>query len=313
MQTIYLVTPSYNAVRTIDETIWSVVSQVGDIQIRYHVQDGGSQDGTQQKLERWDMRIKQGSMLLPARVEFTWASISDRGMYDAISKGFEFLRIAEDAFMSWINADDALWPGALQAIANLAGEHPTVDWIMGWITAFDNNGRVTHIQRNPHYASDLIAGGLADGIHWPFVQQESTFWRRRLWDAVGGISSDMCFAGDWDLWRRFAGVAKLCHVNRQLGGFWVRPNQKSQNMDSYRAEIAQIAPLSERRNRFRALLSSGDILAPIPTLVQTEDGVWLKGEREAEIRAKMAAKLYKGLSWIPCAERQLLHRMWGVK
>ena len=50
-QTIYMVTPSLNAAETIDDTIWSILSQRGAGNIRYHIQDGGSTDGTIVKLQ----------------------------------------------------------------------------------------------------------------------------------------------------------------------------------------------------------------------------------------------------------------------
>jgi len=50
-KTVYVVTPCMNAAETIDRTIMSVVSQAGDVKIRFHVQDGGSTDGTQALLE----------------------------------------------------------------------------------------------------------------------------------------------------------------------------------------------------------------------------------------------------------------------
>jgi hypothetical protein len=39
-QVIVVVTPVYNAVKFIDETIASVISQRGEFTIRYHIQDG---------------------------------------------------------------------------------------------------------------------------------------------------------------------------------------------------------------------------------------------------------------------------------
>jgi len=53
-----IVTPCLDAARYIDETIFSVLSQAGPFRIRYHVQDGGSTDGTLEKLARWRRLIE---------------------------------------------------------------------------------------------------------------------------------------------------------------------------------------------------------------------------------------------------------------
>src|SRR5690348_713439 len=96
-----IVTPVLNGAETIDRAIWSIVSQSGDIDIRYHVQDGGSTDGTLEKLKSWAKKLGMSSELLPGKVRFTFRSEPDSGMYDAINKGFAGMQIASDGFMSW--------------------------------------------------------------------------------------------------------------------------------------------------------------------------------------------------------------------
>ena len=48
-----IVTPVFNGARFLDETILSVLAQAGPFGLRYHVQDGGSTDGTVEKLAAW--------------------------------------------------------------------------------------------------------------------------------------------------------------------------------------------------------------------------------------------------------------------
>src|SRR5205807_178820 len=125
----------------------------------------------------------------------------------------------------------------LATIAQLGNDLPTIDWIIGWPAWFDDSGRFTAIDRQPRFPHSILSAGLADGIHWPFVQQESTFWRKRLWDRAGGLNPAFRLAGDWDLWSRFARTATLVHVNRQLGAFHVRLGQQSTDLDAYWREV----------------------------------------------------------------------------
>ena len=60
------------------------------------------------------------------------------------------------------------------------------------------------------------------------VPQETLFWRRRLWDRVGGINPSFQFAMDWDLLLRFqAAGARMTRVPSFLGGFRIHAQQKT--------------------------------------------------------------------------------------
>ena len=48
---------------------------------------------------------------------------------------------------------------------------------------------------------------------YKYVQQESTLWRRSLWDKVGGINPELKLAGDFDLWLKFSRHEKLYVTN----------------------------------------------------------------------------------------------------
>jgi len=67
---VYIVTPCLNARQFIDICIDSVISQAGDFYIRYHIQDGGSDDGTIQKLSAWKDRIDSGHYQMFCRGNF---------------------------------------------------------------------------------------------------------------------------------------------------------------------------------------------------------------------------------------------------
>ena len=97
-----IVTPSYNSARFIDETVMGIVSQAGAFRIRYHVQDGGSTDGTLARLERWAQILSSGSFpVLCLGVEFSFLGEKDGGMYDAINRGFDRLNPGGDEYMTY--------------------------------------------------------------------------------------------------------------------------------------------------------------------------------------------------------------------
>jgi len=277
MPDFFIVIPVLNACWTIDRTIWSVATQTGGLSIHYHVQDGGSTDGTLERIRSWADRLARIGADLPSSLTFTFSSQADGGMYDAIARGFAAMPVGPAGWMGWCNADDTLWPGALEAIGAMGSDLPDVEWAMGWPSAVDALGRVLALQPWKRFPRAVLACGLADGVHWPFVQQESTFWRRSLWDRAGSVCTSMRLAGDWDLWLRFAHHAPLVHLQRQVGAFCFRPGQQSADVRSYRAEIEAIEPQSSRQRRLR--LAARPDLTSIEIATPDADGRWRRARR----------------------------------
>lgn len=231
----FVVTPCLNVAETIDRTIQSVVSQGKEFKLRYHVQDGGSTDGTLDRLRYWDNRIKQQAEF--AHVEFTWASIRDDGMYDALQAGFDSLDIRPEDFMTWINGDDVLMPDAFSVVAKIAAFDKSIDWIGGAIRVIDIGDKVVFEQANPT-PTQVIRAGLCDGKHWRHLQQEGMFFRKSLWFKSKHALSGFRYAGDWRLWQEFAKHTDYYQTDKALGAFRSRPGQLSKAFQKvYEAEI----------------------------------------------------------------------------
>ncbi|WP_432748534.1 glycosyltransferase family 2 protein [Pectinatus frisingensis] len=73
---ISIITVSYNAVKTIEQTIQSVLKQTYD-NIEYIIIDGGSTDGTVDVIKKYEDKIAH------------WVSEPDDGIYDAMNKGID--------------------------------------------------------------------------------------------------------------------------------------------------------------------------------------------------------------------------------
>lgn len=248
---IYIVTPTYNSAETIANTITSVINQGGDMEIHYHVQDGGSTDGTLNILENFNHVINEEKDTYK-KVTFTYSSEPDNGMYDAIAKGFEKILPENNVWMGWINSDDTLADGALEFISEVVIKMGSiVSWITGIQTVRVDDGSLSI--HDVKYSSELISKGLCDGNHWWFLQQEGTFWRKGLWDSIDKYQfRRFKYAGDWSLWYYFANKgAILFQARRSLGIFHVRHGQLSQSgLETYMDEIDSIVPLKVRRENF---------------------------------------------------------------
>ena len=87
---ISIVTVSYNAVLTIEQTILSVINQTYP-NVEYIIIDGGSTDGTVDIIKKYADKIAY------------WVSEPDKGIYDAMNKGG--LKATGD-FIQFLNAGD---------------------------------------------------------------------------------------------------------------------------------------------------------------------------------------------------------------
>lgn len=244
-QWVYVCTPVFNAVNTIDQTIQSVISQAGVFFLHYHIQDGGSTDGTIEKIKSWSLIIDMHPELVNcSSLTFSYESAADSGMYDALSKGFERLQVTKNALMTWINADDILVPGAISTISKIFKEHPNESWIIPSTFTVGVNSEHRGIGASYHPSTpQQIANGSCNGNKVAFIQQEGSFFKSDLWFAVGGLNSDLKLAGDWDLWRRMALVTNPLYTSYKLGVFRKRPGQLGSNTSGYASEINDILKL----------------------------------------------------------------------
>ena len=100
---IVLVTAAYNAERYIEEAICSVLQQ-GYPNLEYYVVDGASTDATVEIIKKYEKQISG------------WISEPDRGVYDAINKGFAQ---STGQIMGWLNANDKLHTDGLFVVGSV--------------------------------------------------------------------------------------------------------------------------------------------------------------------------------------------------
>ncbi len=269
-----IVTPVLNGEKFINETILSVVSQAGPFSIRYHVQDGGSADKTIKLLTAWKNRLANDFPINCDGIDFSFASEPDRGLYDAVNRGFAACG-SSDA-MAWINADDRYEPGAFVTVAEIFDAHSDIDWVTGRPTVINEAGGMLSVSPITPFPQKAINAGIFEGrFARPFIQQEGTFWRSALWEKAGGLNANFRFAGDFDLWRRFAAQTDLVFVDATLGCFRRRAGQLSADMTRYHAEID--SSLSPREIETRARVAKGYAKAAFKyrVLVRHYGGPWV--------------------------------------
>ena len=204
---ISIVTVCYNMENYIEQTILSVLSQEYP-NLEYIIVDGGSTDNTLNIINKYKSKISK------------IISEPDYGMYDAINKGFN---ASTGDVLAWLNADDSYFPWTLKTISSIFAEYEEVNWIAG-IPAFLDEERnltniYTHAAARPTKA--IANGWFREGVYG-YLQQEGMFWRRNLYFNSGGLDINYKYAGDFELWTRFALQSDLVSVAIPLGAFMKR-------------------------------------------------------------------------------------------
>jgi glycosyltransferase involved in cell wall biosynthesis len=268
--TVSVVTPSLDQGRFLSACIESVSSQGVDVE--HVVMDGGSHDETRTVLKRYGDRLA------------LWHSGPDAGIYAALNDGFA--RTSGDV-MGWLNADDMYAPGALATVLDVFDAFPEVEWLTSSFAATANEqGHVFDVKRVISFDRRAFRRGFnlpRPGAYAQyFIPQESTFWRRSLWERTGGLDSGLRLAGDFDLWSRFYRSAELWCVRALLGIFRSHPAQKSRAYGEYLAEAE---------------------------LVLERDGGRRYSTVEAAIRSHVARQVTNQRIWrLPTRARQRLER-----
>lgn len=201
---IALVTPSYNHGRYLDATIDSILAQ-NYPNLHYHIQDGGSLDGT------LDILRSRGDIA-------SWRSEPDSGQSQAINRGFAD---TDSDIMAYLNSDDTLLPGTLAYVANFFLARPDIDIVYGHRIFIDRDGlEVGRAVLPAHHGQALR---YAD-----YIPQGTMFWRRRVWQAVGPIDEKFHYALDWDFLLRAQDKGiKFCRLPRFLACFRIHDQQKT--------------------------------------------------------------------------------------
>ena len=166
--TISIVTPSFNQAQFLEDTIESVLDQDYP-RLEYVVQDGGSDDGSREILDRYSRRLDH------------WESAPDDGQAGALNRGFA--RTTGEV-MAYLNSDDLLLPGALSYVARFLHDHPEVDVVYGHRVLIDERGREIGRQVIPRHGDRVLS--WAD-----FIPQETVFRRRAAWEQAGATRREL--------------------------------------------------------------------------------------------------------------------------
>lgn len=201
---ISIVTPVYNAIETLPETLASIRAQDYPA-IEHVVVDAVSTDGTLELLREEE---RAGRIVL--------ISEPDEGLSDAFNKGVD---AATGELVGWLNGDDLYAPGALSAVAAAYAENPEREWFTGRCKIIGADGGETRKAVTAY--KNFLLGRFSIGLFLTnnFVSSPATFVRRDVLDEVGALDKRFKYSADYDLWLRLARRSNPVIIDAEVAGF----------------------------------------------------------------------------------------------
>jgi len=216
---ITVVTPSYNQVDYLEETIRSVLLQ-GYPDLEYVVIDGGSDDGSVELIRKYEGLLDG------------WVSEPDRGQTHALNKGFER---STGRIRAYLNSDDVFEPGALQSVAEAFSDGH--DWVVGRVSCFFEG-------EGSFFPFPMLPG--SSFTRWFLscpVPQPGAFWSASLHQRVGPFREDLDYVMDYEFWLRMRfGLGVEPHrIAAPLARYRLHRNSKSVGSSGrFAAEIGAV-------------------------------------------------------------------------
>src|SRR3984893_19285852 len=171
---ITLVTAVYNGVEYLEATMRSIVNQ-GYPNLEYIVVDDGSTDGTGEIIRKYEGAVS------------CWFRQANQGLFAALNAGFAR---STGEIMGWLNSSDLLQGNGLFTVGSVfrafgaetgAAGLREVEWITGRPTKISATGMTIDVLPVPRWSRGRFLAGANK-----YIQHESTFWGRRLWESAGG-------------------------------------------------------------------------------------------------------------------------------
>lgn len=182
--------------------------------------DGGSQDGTIEILKNYKDRV-------------CWYSNPDNGQSAAINRGW---KLQNGDIYGWLNSDDLLYPGALQAVNSFFSTHPDIDIVYGNCDYINSFGQVIGgYPTRPFDYSDLFINATN------FLPQPATFIRKRVLVSSGYLNEELHYTMDYEFWLRAGLRHNIAHIPQKLACLRIHHQAKSvQSLERFAFELVQI-------------------------------------------------------------------------
>lgn len=182
---VSIITVCYNSVKTLEQTIQSVLGQDYP-EIEYIVVDGASKDGTLEIIQKHQSIINK------------WISEPDRGMYDAMNKG---IAMASGDVIGILNSDDVYMNQHVVSdlIAQMQKDH--ADVVFADLILVDENQpeKILRYYDSGQFHPNRFRFG------W-MPAHPTVFVKKAIYDEVGLFKTDYQIAADYEMLIRILAI-----------------------------------------------------------------------------------------------------------
>lgn len=187
---ISVISPSFNQAQFLPDNLRTVSGQVG-VDLEHIIVDPGSTDGST------DLARAAKHAILIAE--------PDRGQSHGINKGFK--RCTGD-IMTWLNSDD-FYPSedTLKKVVAAFEANPDADIVYGGVNFVGTEGEILR----EGFVNKNSAGLLRSFQQQVGIVQPGVFWRRKVFEELGGPSEEYNYCMDYELWVRMANAGFKWH------------------------------------------------------------------------------------------------------
>ncbi len=194
-----VITPVFNGINDLPKCIGSVKAQsFDDEQIEHIIQDAESTDGTVEFIRNYSTNLNSND----PNYKFIYSSKKDKGMYDAINKGW---MISRGDILSWLNHDEQYLPGTLSHVSKIFQNDNSIDVVFGNMIVIKKDGTPIAARREIPLRKIYVQNDFLYAISC------TIFFRRSLFDeGILNFNPDYKCAGDLDL------MLKILQMNRKI-------------------------------------------------------------------------------------------------
>jgi len=207
---------NFNSGKYLESAILSVINQTcKDFELI--VVDGGSTDNSIEILEKYKSYFSW------------WVSEPDKGQSDAFNKAYTY---AVGEYYLWLNADDLLFPNALEKVKLFIQKNPVNKWYAANTVFIDQNQRILKCFYGISYSNHVLKKGNIE------VGGPSTFFHRSLYNECGPFEISYNYTMDGDLWEKFVNAG---YSFKRIPEFcWVfRVHEESKTSHVFLGNISQ--------------------------------------------------------------------------
>jgi len=192
---VSVITVSYNSVKTIYDTINSVLTQTYP-NIEYIIVDGSSSDGTVELIKSYGTKISK------------FISEPDTGIYDAINKG---IKIATGDIVGIINSDDFFYTNdVIEKVVRSFCDNE-IDAVIGAVRFVDpiNTSKIVRYFSSKKFKPWRFKYG--------FMPAHPSFYtKRELFEKFGYYKTDYKIGADFELLIRFLYINRIKYMYLEM-------------------------------------------------------------------------------------------------